>query len=110
MKAYDLARAEARHDRHLKRKFGISLDDYRRMAAEQDHKCLTCGRPCVLNSFGSGRGTRLSFVVDHCHETGLVRGLLCHCCNTVLGLAQESPDLLLALVDYLDHSRAQRSA
>ena len=41
-------------------------------------------------------------VIDHCHTTGLVRGLLCNSCNLVLGAVGESPDRLRALAVYLE--------
>lgn len=58
----------------LKKDFGITLDDYNRMAKEQNYLCLICGKP--ENS--------KALAVDHDHETGKVRGLLCLMCNTKL--------------------------
>ena len=45
------------------------------------------------------KDTRLA--VDHCHETGDVRGLLCAACNTALGLLKDDPDRIVKLLDYL---------
>lgn len=56
----------------LKRKYGITLEEYNRMYAEQAGKCFICHNKKKL-------------VVDHCHKTGEVRKLLCHECNTILG-------------------------
>src|SRR5438094_9480440 len=57
---------------HLKRKFGISLEQYEEMLAKQGGVCAICGAP-------PPEGTSLH--VDHDHETGEVRGLLCFPCN-----------------------------
>lgn len=45
------------------------------------------------------------FHIDHDHETGAVRGLLCHACNTGIGSLRDSPDLLRAALTYLEESR-----
>ena len=49
-----------------------------------------------MNSIGGRR-----ICVDHCHRTGVVRGFLCNKCNTILGLAGDSPNMLLKLANYL---------
>jgi len=63
------------------------------MLAEQDNGCAVCGG---VNS--SGR--RLA--VDHDHETGRVRALLCHGCNVALGLVAEDPQRVYALASYAE--------
>lgn len=73
---YKRVRDEGKKDRHLRRKFGITWEDYQRMVKEQDGKCAICLKE------PSGR---YRLVVDHCHETNKVRKLLCHTCNTKLG-------------------------
>lgn len=65
---------ERRRDR-LREKFGITVEQYDRMLAAQDGACAICGKP----------PTRIALAVDHCHETGVVRALLCTTCNTMLG-------------------------
>ena len=78
--------------RKLKQRYGLTLADYQAMVAEQDNKCAICFQPCTVNE-------RLS--VDHCHTTGQVRGLLCACCNSILGMAKDSPTVLISAVRYL---------
>lgn len=84
-------------DRHwgknLKRLYGITPDDYSRMFADQDGCCKICG------AHQSSQKRRL--YVDHCHETGKVRGLLCHRCNTSISNFECSPELLLRAYEYL---------
>jgi hypothetical protein len=62
----------------LKRKFGITIDQFDEMSAAQDHKCAICLFPAL-------RMPHKVLHVDHCHTTGVVRGLLCNRCNTMLG-------------------------
>ena len=77
----------------LKRKYGITLDQYKQMEYDQDSKCAIC-----LGSDPKGNGT---WHVDHCHDTGKVRALLCNTCNQGLGQFKDDPDLLLAAIAYL---------
>jgi len=82
----------------LKREFGITLDQYNEMLAKQNHQCACCG---TTDPRGQG-----AFHVDHCHKTGIIRGLLCHLCNTGIGkLGDDLPGLLKA-VEYLEKSAA----
>lgn len=86
-------------DRHLRRKFGISVDEYDRMHDAQNGLCAVCNEPETDADY---RTKRLRFLaVDHCHDSGAVRGLLCRRCNTALGLLLESPDRVEALLAYL---------
>src|SRR5689334_6819967 len=64
---------DAKHGKHLKGTYGITLEEYQAMLEEQEHVCAICG----------GTDTkRLS--VDHCHITEKIRGLLCRKCNSGL--------------------------
>lgn len=77
----------------LKRNFGLSLEDYEKILASQNGKCAICG-----TSEPGGRG---SFAVDHCHQSEVIRGLLCNRCNVGLGHFNDDPHLLLMAVDYI---------
>ena len=78
----------------FKRQYGITLDDYNNMLDKQGGGCGICG------SETAGNRTKY-FAVDHCHETGKVRGLLCTKCNRGLGLFNDNPKHLLNAVNYL---------
>jgi len=66
-------------DKHLTRAYGITLDKYNVILAKQGGCCAIC------RTDDPGRGSRGSFPVDHDHETGETRGLLCMHCNRGLG-------------------------
>lgn len=85
-------------DRQYLYNYGIEAAAYRKLLEEQNGVCAACGNP-ELPRRKTVSATRLS--VDHDHTTGKVRGLLCSNCNTALGLLQESPERILALLTYL---------
>lgn len=85
--------------KHLKKKFGLSESEYLQMVTEQQGKCLICRQVPTKRLF-----------VDHCHETTTVRGLLCGPCNSLLGMAQDSVEILTAAIEYLRKFAAQRVA
>ena len=78
----------------LRRNYGMTPDDYNAMVAKQSNQCLICSV-----SGESERNQRL--VVDHCHTSGKVRGLLCNKCNLLLGHADDTIDRLERAIFYL---------
>lgn len=87
------------HSLHLKNTFGLSLERYKEMHAAQGGVCAICNRPETGNRYGK---TRL-LAVDHCHETGMVRGLLCSSCNPMLGYAKDNIAVLEKAATYLKY-------
>ncbi len=79
--------------RHIKNRYGISLAQYDEMLEAQEYGCAICGTTPEEN------GQRLA--VDHDHETGKVRGLLCGGCNRGIGLFQDRIELLQSAIGYL---------
>ena len=97
-RGYAVQRAKPEHlqkkrDRHLA-KYGITRSELDAMVEQQAGKCAICG------GAPTGKGSRLH--VDHCHATGQLRALLCHHCNTLLGLAGDDPARLRAAAEYLE--------
>lgn len=88
--------AEHRRAYHFRRKYGITEDDYQRLLRKQKGKCGICGGPPAGPGSQSGR-----FHVDHCHDTGRVRGLLCGRCNTAIGLLNHSPAIVQRAADWV---------
>lgn len=67
-------------------KYGINNDQIE--ALESSAVCAICGREASR--------------IDHCHDTGIVRGRLCHACNVGLGLFGDSPDTLREAANYIE--------
>lgn len=67
------------------------------MNAAQRGLCAVCGHPQTYRR----NGKLLPLAVDHDHETGMVRGLLCHDCNRAIGGLRESADIAFAASQYL---------
>ena len=78
----------------LKARYGMSQSDYDAMLAAQGGKCAICG-----TTTPGGRFT--PFQIDHCHDSGKVRGLLCTNCNRALGYFGDDPDRIMAAARYL---------
>lgn len=85
-------------DKHYKRTYGVSVRWVQQQLIEQDYKCAICKTIGFKMREDHVSGMNL----DHCHETGLARGLLCHNCNRGLGLFQDSPDFLREAANYLE--------
>ena len=78
---------------YLKRKYGMTMEQYEAMLEAQGGGCFICGRPPRQD---------ISLHVDHDHSTGAIRGILCFCCNNALADFQEDPMLLRKAIGYLD--------
>jgi hypothetical protein len=85
-------------DRDLKRKYGITLDQWQQMHNEQGGLCKICGKP--ETKVDRRQNVVRSLSVDHCHITSKVRGLLCSDCNTAIGLLQHNVELLNKAIAY----------
>jgi hypothetical protein len=82
---------------YMKTKYGMTMDDYHRMLKEQGDKCDICG----ISVEDYKKKSRIRFHIDHCHTTGLVRGILCGPCNTGLGSFKDSTTSLSNSITYL---------
>ena len=83
---------EGQRRSELKRLYNISLEQYAEIFTSQGEVCAICKQECQ---------TKKSLSVDHNHETGKVRGLLCNRCNRALGMFQDSQLLLIRAAQYL---------
>lgn len=89
--------AKRNREQVLKARYGITTEQYEAMLVSQRGLCAICREP--------QEGNR-QMAVDHNHETGKVRGLLCDRCNRGIGLLRDSPLVLRAAVDYLEQHSA----
>jgi hypothetical protein len=84
-------------DYHLRRLYGLTLVEYNELVEIQAGRCKICGRTAEEAKERHGR-----LHVDHDHQTGVVRGLLCSRCNRTLGLVDEDVTLLVKMMGYLN--------
>lgn len=83
------------------KKYGLSAEEYRILYEAQKGLCAICLRQeTAINPSGELRDLN----IDHSHETGEVRGLLCRNCNVALGLFNDSLDILAKATNYLSNA------
>lgn len=76
----------------LQQKYGITIEEYEQMLAQQKGRCMICRKKPSDSK---------KLAVDHCHKTGKVRGLLCHHCNNGLGCFKDDTELMTAAIAYV---------
>jgi hypothetical protein len=79
---------ELRVKSYLKRTYGLTIEQYNQMFVDQQGLCAICG-------------VNIKLVVDHCHDTQEVRGLVCSNCNSGLGFFKDNVDVLVSAINYL---------
>jgi hypothetical protein len=85
-------RAEYRYFYGLKRKHGMTKEDYNKRLKDQKGVCAICG---------NGNKQKRRLCVDHCHKTGKIRGLLCVDCSVALGNVNDDIKILNKMIKYL---------
>lgn len=93
-KDYTQRRRRETKDWRLRRSYGITADQYDAMLRNQFGRCAICR--CSLLREG-----RSAQAVDHCHQSGTVRGILCSRCNLSIGGLKHSISILLSAASYL---------
>ena len=81
------------------KKYGLTIENYNALKNQQDNKCMIC------NTHENELNQRLA--VDHCHTTGIVRGLLCGPCNTSLGLLKEDENIMKNMIEYIQRFKCE---
>lgn len=97
---WNLQNQQTRRDRYLKNKYNISENEYNAMLLSQNNSCIICGVE-FSNVWGADAP-----VVDHCHTTGKVRGILCNECNRGLGYFHDNSISLENAILYLRNNNA----
>jgi hypothetical protein len=80
------------NDTQLRKKYGITVKQRDALLSEQGGVCAICTTDAPGNT---------GWYVDHCHNSGAVRGVLCHHCNSLLGYARDNPQTLSKAIQYL---------
>ncbi len=97
----DICRKQVYSDKHYKRTYGVPLSWVKDKLEEQHFKCAICKTVGFKMREDHVTGMNL----DHCHDTGKARGLLCHNCNRGLGLFQDNPEYLRDAANYIEVNR-----
>jgi hypothetical protein len=94
---------QKQQDWHYRSNYGISYEDFLALAEKQNNKCLICA---IDLTFTGKKQTRA--VLDHDHDTGEIRGVLCSPCNTGIGLLKDSSNVLLSAYNYLKGIKSEQ--
>lgn len=82
---------------HYRKRYGITLVEVKEMLLAQGSKCAICKKEIRID----GAKGRDKAVVDHCHNSSKVRGLLCTPCNLMIGYSYDNEEILQSAIDYL---------
>lgn len=91
--------SETRRGYMYKHRYKFSIADYNQMFEEQGEVCAICLKK-----------VKYLLHVDHCHTTGIVRGLLCAPCNAYLGVIKDDLGVLQRAIEYLIKTKKEQSA
>jgi uncharacterized membrane protein YqiK len=94
VKEYWQANPRVRKNQRL-RQYKISIEEYEKMLDAHGHKCAICG-------YSDKSQPKFFPMVDHDHESGKVRGILCSNCNMAIGKMKDNPELLKRAAEYLE--------
>jgi hypothetical protein len=102
------------------KRLGLTIEQYEAMLMEQGFACAVCGSESSGYKRNGRQGAKrrleqgwpstaqegdFTWSVDHCHQTGKVRGVLCARCNSALGMVGDNISVLEGLIDYLKKHR-----
>lgn len=99
-KSEPIKEAYRKRKQKLKADYNISVEEYNKLLMSQNGGCKICNK----NNNG-----KKHFAVDHCHLTGVIRGLLCTNCNITLGLMKDNSQLLQNAINYLKETSTDKS-
>jgi hypothetical protein len=103
LKKYNAENTDKIRNTKLQKIFGITLIDYNQMLEEQNYLCVICGNKETVTDKRTNKIRKLS--VDHDHQTGRVRGLLCGNCNNLLGRCKDNIKILQSAINYLQRGK-----
>lgn len=82
--------------KHRIKSYGLTIEEYENKLSTQNNCCAICKSSLVKPN------------IDHCHETGIVRDILCQNCNTSLGHAKDDVNILAAMIEYIKRWREKK--
>jgi hypothetical protein len=91
-----------RLEQHLKYKYGVTHAEFMAQWDRQAGRCSICTE--ALPDLMEYEGRRRGYAIDHNHETGKFRGILCLNCNSLLGMAKDSVQVLQSAIGYLEQN------
>ena len=97
---YNRKNAKGVRSRYLRRNYGIGLEDYEKLSAQQNHRCAICKTTEAGGKFNK------RFMINK-DSSGSVRGLLCKHCNDALKLVDNNPHTLESMIKYLHKTNAK---
>ncbi len=98
---------QAGMDRNLYARFKLRRSEYNNLVSEQGNKCAICFKPETYINRKLNSPNPLS--IDHDHKTGRIRELLCQKCNAILGMSNDSIEILQEAINYLRRAKAAES-
>lgn len=90
-------KSDKEYKTHVLRTYGVSPEEYNEAFKQQEGCCKICGTHELEH--------KKRLYVDHCHETGEFRGLLCQSCNSMLGYAKDNIETLKKGIEYLNKNK-----
>ena len=85
---------------HLKYKYGVTEEQLMKTLKEQNNACAICEE--TLPDLLVYENRRRGYAIDHNHDSGKFRGVLCTNCNSLLGMAKDNKSILQAAINYLE--------
>lgn len=84
------------------KKHGLTQEQYISLLASQNNVCAACHETPVTSAVRNSAIAFDNFVIDHCHASGVVRGIVCNTCNVALGMIRDNPNTARKLAAYLE--------
>ena len=98
-------RRQAEQRRYRLKTYGLTISAFDKLFKGQNGKCAICGLELVDENDKGRKVSNAYPRIDHCHETGKIRGLLCNRCNIAMGTFEDDIELLGNAVAYLSRAR-----
>lgn len=95
-------------NKFLKSRYNLTLFEYWKLFECQGGACACCSAKLDITAVQvskNGKRSGTEPVVDHCHTTGKVRGILCFSCNITLGHAKDNVKILESMIKYLQQNK-----